>query len=546
MRTLASDKLAIENGCYFDQSAADRVRFFFENFLRHSKGEWWGQKFTLLEWQWRDILEPAFGWKRRDGTRRFRKVYVEVPKKNGKSTMCAGVALYLLVGDDEPGAEVYTAAADRDQAAIVFDEAANMVEASPALQRRLRVRRSNKTIVYQNARSKLKALSSDAPTKEGLNIHGLVFDELHAQPNRVLWDTLKYGGRSRRQPLLFAITTAGFDRESLCWDIHQYALNELADGQDWEFLPYIAAAEPEADWTSPTTWAKANPSYGITVKEDALKSECVQAQRMPAEENSFKRYTLNIWTEQDVRAIQMAEWDGCKSEIDWTKYEGAECFAALDLSSTIDLTALVLAFYSERYKYVLKPYFWITERACKEREAKNKTRFDNWARNKHVTVCPGAVIDQGAIRSFINALPYGVQEIAVDRWNASQLIMQLDQDGFEVVPFGQGFASMSGPTKEFESLIISRRVEHDGHPVLRWCIQNLAFDEDDAGNKKPSKKKSFEKIDGAVASIMACALGMRRYESAYLEHGMQALGDEPQEQEDKGPSVYESRGVLVV
>jgi len=301
-----ADERAVAQGYVFRLAAAERVRTFFQRFLCHSKGEWAGQPFELLDWQWDDIVAPLFGWQRPDGTRRFRRGYIEVPKKNGKSCLFSGLSLYLLLADGEPGAEIYSAAVDRDQASIVFTEAANMVEASPHLASRLQVVRSTKRIVDHRSRSYYKALSADVPAKEGLNAHAILIDELHAQRNRDLWDTLRYAGASRRQPLHLAITTAGYDRHSICWEQHDYA-KKVQDGtiQDLAFFSYICAAESDDDWTAPEVWRKANPSFGITLSAEQFAEDCQEAQQSPAKENSFRRYRLNQWTEQDVRWLSL-------------------------------------------------------------------------------------------------------------------------------------------------------------------------------------------------------------------------------------------------
>ena len=264
-----ADEDAWQRGCRPDPPAAERVRDFFSKFLRHSKGEFAGKPFELLPWQWEDIVKPLFGWKRPDGTRRYRRAYIEVPKKNGKSTLCAGLTLYMLVADNEPGAEVYSAAADRKQASIIFNEVKTMIDASPALTQKLSVLVSQKRVTFSLKHSWYEAMSAEAPTKEGVNIHGLVFDELHAQKTRgVLWDTLTYGGASRRQPLLIAITTAGYDRQSICWEQHEYTRG-IIEGLHFDpsYFAYIRAAEPTDDWTADSTWRKANPSYGVTLKK---------------------------------------------------------------------------------------------------------------------------------------------------------------------------------------------------------------------------------------------------------------------------------------
>jgi phage terminase large subunit-like protein len=505
--TSRADQLALDAGCSFDPAAAERVRTFFRKFLRHSKGQWAGQPFELLAWQWEQIILPLFGWKRADGTRRFRRAYIEVPKKNGKSTLSAGISLYLLMGDGEPGAEIYSAAADRDQASIVFGEAARMVKASPALSSRLQVINSTKRIVYPANGSWYKALSAEVPTKEGLNIHGLIFDELHAQKTRDLWDTLTYGGAARRQPLLLAITTAGYDRDSICYEQHLYAQGVLAGTvEDPYFFAYIAAANKEDDWKDPAVWKKANPSYGVTISETSFQDDAREAQNSPAKESPFRRYRLNLWTDAAERWISSERWDACDLPLDLEDLAGRGCYAGLDLSSTTDTTSLVLLFPHEDGTYSVLLYCWVPETACRDRERKNRQRFDEWARRGHVEKTPGDVIDYQWIRKKLNELSrlYQIQEVAFDPWNATALSTQLkDEDGFTVIAFRQGYASMSEPAKALEGLILEGKIRHGGNPVLRWMVGNCCVETDSAGNVKPSKKASTEKIDGVVALVMA-------------------------------------------
>ena len=521
-----TDDPALAAGCWFDIEAAEHVREFFRTFLRHSKGQWAGQPFELLEWQWTDVVAPLFGWMRADGSRRFRRAYIEIPKKNGKSTLGAGLSLYMLVGDGEEGAEIYSAAADRAQASIIYNEAENMVKASPELSSHLLCTTSRKTLGFPRTNSTYTALSADVPTKEGLNIHGLFFDELHAQRTRDLWDTLTFGGAARRQPLLCAITTAGWDRHSICYEQHQYA-EQILDGrfEDWSFFPYKRAAADDADWTDPEVWEAANPSYGTILTADEFGESCRAAQASPVKENTFKRYRLNIWTEQDVRWLQMAEWDKCAGSVDGM--EGKECFAGLDLSTTTDISALVLCF-PEDGGFTLKPFFFVPTLGAHERERKDKVPYLTWARQGFIELTEGNVVDYDVIRARIGELgkEYNIREIAIDRWNSTQLATQLDGDGFEVVPFGQGYASMSAPTKALEALILSGKIAHAGNPVLRWMAGNVTVETDAAGNLKPSKKKSQEKIDGIVATIM----GIGR---ANVDEG----GHE---------SVYNTRGLVII
>jgi phage terminase large subunit-like protein len=510
------DERAVAEGCWFDLAAAERVRTFFRRFLRHSKGQWAGEPFELLDWQWEDVIAPLFGWKRGDGTRRFRRGYIAVPKKNGKSTAFSGLSLYLLCADNEPGAEVYSAAVDRDQASIVYNEAANMVDASPHLASRLKVVRSTKRIVFHRNRSVYKALSADVPAKEGLNAHAVLIDELHAQKTRELWDTLRYAGASRRQPLHLSITTAGYDRHSICWEQHVYA-EKVLEGiiEDTSFFAYISAAAEDDDWTDPEVWKEANPSFGITISAEQFAEDCREAQESPAKENSFRRYRLNQWTEQDVRWLSMAKWDACSAPPG--DLEGRDCYAGLDLGTTTDLSALVLVFPEEDDRYSVLPFFWVPAEGARQRERRDRVPYLQWIREGYIEATEGDVVDFDVIRKRINELAerYDIREIAVDRWNAVQLATQLDGDGFEIVAFGQGYASMNWPTKKLEELVLGGKLAHGGHPVLRWMASNVAIQQDAADNWKPSKKKSSDRIDGIVALIMAVDRASRNVESEW-------------------------------
>jgi phage terminase large subunit-like protein len=526
-----ADEQAVSEGCWFDLRAAERVRTFFRQFLRHSKGQWARQPFELLDWQWGQIVAPLFGWKRADGTRRYRRGYIEVPKKNGKSTLFSGLSLYLLAGDGEPGAEIYSAAVDRDQASIVYTEAANMVEASPALSSRLNVVRSTKRITFLKTRSFYKALSADVPAKEGLNAHGVLIDELHAQKTRELWDTLRYAGASRRQPLHLSVTTAGFDRHSICWEQHQYA-EQVLQGliHDSAFFPLILAAAPEDDWTDPDVWRAVNPGFGITISEDQFTEDGKEAQESPAKENSFRRYRLNQWTQQDVRWLSMEKWDACAAvPADFT---GRICWAGLDLSSTQDITALVLVFRDEN-NYSALAFFWVPEEGARQRERRDRVPYGQWIKDSYIEATPGEAIDYDRIRARINELgkQYHIEEIAIDRWNATQLATQLTDDGFKVIAFGQGYASMNWPTKKLEEVVLAARLSHGGNPVLRWMAGNVSVETDAADNWKPSKKKSRERIDGIVALIMALDRASRQEEfrSVYDKRGplFIMLSDDP-------------------
>lgn len=515
---------------WFDERAAGVAVAFFERLLVHTKGEWAGKPFELQAWQRDEVIRPLFGWKRKsDGTRKFRRAYIEIPRKNGKSTLSAGIALFLLFADGEPGAEVYSAAADRDQAAIVFDEAKAMVEGSQVLSSRGQV--FKRAIVIPGERAVYRVLSADAYTKHGLNAHGIVFDELHAQPSRDLWDVLNTSTGARRQPMMVMITTAGFDRESICWEQHEYA-RQVMKGiiQDDEFFVYVAAADDDDDWTDPEIWKKANPSYGVTVKADYLEAEARRAAASPAYQNTFRRLHLDQWTQQETRWLDMAAWEACDGAVDEKLLEGSVCYGALDLASSSDLASLVLDFPAEpgeEEKHAWLAYFWIPRDNMIERVRKDRASYDVWTRQGLIETTEGNVIDFDAIISKVIGLGerFHIKEIAFDRWGAFQVSQKLEGAGFTMVGFGQGFQSMSPPTKELLRIVMDKKLAHGGNPVLRWMADNMVVSTDPAGNVKPNKQKSREKIDGMVAGIMALDRAIRNgaQNSVYDGRGLRVL-----------------------
>lgn len=522
-----SDERAIDEGCYFDLKAADRVRFFFAKFLRHSKGQFGGQPFELLDWQWSDVIAPLFGWKRANGTRRFRRASIGIPKKNGKSTLLSGIGLYCTMGDGERGAEVYSCAASRQQASIIFNESMAMVEASPALASRVAVKSASKTLEY--GKNVYQALSADVPTKEGLNISCLLFDELHAQQTRKLWDSLRYGGAARLQPLLIWISTAGTDQQSICYEQWEYARSVLAGNTiDTELLPVIYEAAPEDDWKAESTWRKANPSYGVTLSASDFAADCQEAQRSPIHENVFKRYRLNLWTAQETRWIQVHRWEKCKAT--WTPdaLVSQPCIVGLDLAATTDFNSAV-ELYKGKESYRCVPHFWLPESALQTRQAENRDRLAIWAAQGLIKLTEGDTADYEVIRADLSeiATRAKVTEIALDPWNATSLATQLQGDGFDVSYVRTGFYSISAATKEFEKLVLAQQIEHDGNPVLTWMLSNIAVETDASGNLKPSKRRSAEKIDGIVALILALArfiAAKQRKPSKYEKGGLSYAG----------------------
>lgn len=498
---------------YYDKEYADFAVAFIES-LCHTKGTWAGKRFELMDWQ-EQIIRDLFGILKPNGYRQFNTAYIEIPKKNGKSELAAAVALLLTCGDGEQRAEVYGAAADRQQASIVFDVAADMVRMCPALNKRVKILASQKRLIYEPTNSFYQVLSAEAYSKHGFNVHGVVFDELHSQPNRKLYDVLTKGsGDARMQPLFFLITTAGTDTHSICYEVHQKA-QDIIDGRkiDPTFYPVIYGADDTEDWTSPKVWKKCNPSLGETIGMDKVKTACESAKQNPGEENSFRQLRLNQWVKQAVRWMPMDKWDKCAFAVNEDDIRGRVCYGGLDLSSTTDITAFVLVFppLDEEDKYVIIPYFWIPEDTLDLRVKRDRVPYDVWERQGYLQTTEGNVIHYGYIEKFIESLGerFNIREIAFDRWGAVQMVQNLEGMGFTVVPFGQGFKDMSPPTKELMKLTLEQRIAHGGHPVLRWNMDNIFVRTDPAGNIKADKEKSTEKIDGAIATIMALDRAIR-------------------------------------
>lgn len=515
----------------YDKDAADFAVMFIES-LCHTKGTWAGKPFELIDWQ-EQIIRDVFGILKPNGYRQFNTAYVEIPKKQGKSELAAAVALLLCCGDGEERAEVYGCAADRQQATIVFDVAADMVRMCPALNRRVKILASQKRIIYTPTNSFYQVLSAEAYSKHGFNIHGVVFDELHTQPNRKLFDVMTKGsGDARMQPLYFLITTAGTDTNSICYETHQKA-KDILEGRkhDPTFYPVIYGADESDDWTDPKVWRKANPSLDVTVGIDKVQAACESAKQNPGEENSFRQLRLNQWVKQAVRWMPMDKWDACSFKVNEKDLEGRVCYGGLDLSSTTDITAFVLVFppLDDEDKFVVLPYFWIPEDTLDLRVRRDHVPYDIWERKGYLQMTEGNVVHYGFIEKFIESLgeKYNIREIAFDRWGAVQMVQNLEGMGFTVVPFGQGFKDMSPPTKELMKLTLEQKIAHGGHPVLRWMMDNIFIRTDPAGNIKADKEKSTEKIDGAIATIMGLDRAIR-------------CGNTNTE------SVYDSRGILFI
>jgi phage terminase large subunit-like protein len=505
-------KLGPARGLFFDVAAASRSNLFFK-VLQHSKGEWAGQAFDLELWQ-SFIDAMLFGWKRADGTRRFREAYIAVPRKNGKTTLLSGEGLKLLAADGEAGAEVYTFASTKDQAKLIFDEAVQMRNASPRLSKRVGLVKNNLHILLTNSR--FMPLSADDETHHGLNASAGLADELHVHASRDLWDVIATSQAARRQPLMLGITTHGWDRRSFCYAQYEYARKVLEGILAVDrFFAFVAMLDDGADWEDEREWQKCNPNFGKSVKVEYLREQAQRAKNDPTALNAFLRLHLNVWTQQDERAILPHKWAACAGTIEdpavtrgkWMQeLKGKFCFAAIDLSSKLDLTADV--FFFPKQPGLLKPrvlpFFFVPEATILERSKKDRVPYDVWARQGFILPTPGDVVDYDFIRELHRkmAKEFRIQKTAFDPWNATQLSTQLQGDGLALVEHQQGYRSMSDPTKELLKMITGAEFEHGNNLVLNWMADNLVVSQDPAGNVKPDKSKARERIDGIVALVM--------------------------------------------
>ena len=512
----------LENG----RAKADRAVNFIST-LKHSVGQWAGKPFILMPWQ-DELIRRFYGTLNEDGTRQYRTVWEEVPRKNGKTELGAGgFALPMLYLDDEKRAQIYSAANDREQAGLVYQAAAPMVKSNPTLDSLSRLYDPQKRIVYYRNGSFYVAISADRYNKDGLNAHGVIYDELHAAKTRELWDVLTTSHGSRSQPADIVTTTAGCDRNSICWELHNYAnqvLRGLIDDPTW--LICIYAADKDDDWTDEDVWRKCKPALGEFRSSDEMRTLCKRAQQTPALEMTFRRLYLNQWVNSAERWLRIETWDACNKPM--PNLDGRKCYGGLDLSSTKDLTALSLVFHIGG-EYAVKMHYWIPRETMLEKERRDRVDYSLWERQGFLHVTDGNVVDYEYMRQVIRqeGERYQIAEIAYDRWNATQIVTQLMDDGFEMTPFGQGFVSMSPAMKDFETTVLTGNLIHGGHTILRWNVDNLVVRQDPAGNLKPDKEKSTQRIDGAVSTIMAL--------DTAIKHA-----------DEDAPSIYEDRGVIVL
>jgi phage terminase large subunit-like protein len=489
------------------ESQADRAVAVI-NKLTHTKGPFAGQTFNLRPWQ-EKAVRKLFKT-RADGLRQYRTCLLMLPRKNGKSELAAALAIYFLMFDGEIGAEVYSAASDKEQAALVFNVAAQMIRSEPELIAQCEILDSQKRIVHRKSGSFYRAISAEAYSKHGFNASVVIYDELHAAPNRELWDVLSTSQGARSQPLMMAITTAGYDRHSILWELYAHAKKVAADPSiDPTFLPILFEAPEGADWTSEKVWKRCNPALGDFRSIEEMRTMAARARQIPAQENTFRRLYLNQWTEQAERWLDMAAWRACAGDQDWLELrqamKGRPCYGGLDLSSRTDLTALVLAFEDDDDSVTLVPWFWVPKEGVAKRSTVDRRPYEQWIRDGLITATEGNVVDQSFIRRDLNAIAkdYRLQELAVDPWNAAKISTELIDDGFHMADVKPGFALMSEPTKQLGALTVSGKLRHGGHPVLADHAANVVVQQDPNGNLRPDKAKATGRIDGIVAAIMA-------------------------------------------
>lgn len=511
--------------CYFDPEAAKFAINFYHTRLVHVRGT--VKPFELSPWQ-QAIVANQYGWKRKDGTRRYREIFVTVARKNGKTTTTAGSVLLEIRYPLESGAEVYSAAGSRDQASLLFSLAGAMVGRDHELSEHLRVYDGYKSIINKaDPLTCYKSISSDAATAHGYNPQFCAVDELHTQPKRDLVDALKTGMGSRKQPQMTYITTAGYDMLSICHEIYAYA-QQVRDGvvADPSFLPVIYEVPRDADWTDKKLWPLANPNLGVSVQPDFLESEFRKAEKNPSYENTFRRLFLNQWVEQENRWLSIETWQRCGGKFDLGDLAGRDCFGGLDLSHKHDLSSFALCFppVGAERKFRLLVWHWLPGEGIADKEQQDRAPYRQWQGQGWVSITPTPVVDYPTIRAEILELADEVkmQEIAYDPWNASHLVSLLgQQDGLPMVEMRQGFYTMSPLTKEFERLLLDGRLEHNSNPVMLWQIGQAGVNRDKAGNIMPDKTNPRARIDGVVASVMAVGRAIVNCEggSVYSERG---------------------------
>lgn len=513
-----------ERGLWFDEDAAESVFEFFEQFLRLAEGEHEGQPFILQPWQ-KFVIGSVFGWKMANGYRRFRTLYGEIGKGNGKSPMAAGIGLFGLIGDGEAAAEIYSAAVTKDQAKISFRDAVNMVAASPHLAARIDQLVNNLSI----GTSYFRPISSERRGLDGKRVHMALIDEIHEHPTSVVVDKMRAGTKGRRQALIIEITNSGYDRASVCWEHHEYSrhiLEGTIENDTW--FAYVCGLDEGDDWLDEAVWPKANPNLGVSIDYRYLREQVATALGIPTMFGIVQRLNFCIWTEQHTPFLSMDRWYDCPPRTPDDELIGRTCYAGLDLSSTTDISAFVAFFPDDEGDGGdVLAQFWVPEEGILNRSRVDHVPYDQWARSGFITPTPGDVVDYDWIIAYIQEFlsKYDVREIPFDRARADYIVNALMKDGAPMVGFGQGYLSMSAPTKHLEKLVLAKALRHGNNPVLSWMAANAVVDKDFAENMKLTKSRSSGRIDGIVALTMALGRAVAHQQDA------------------SGLSIYETRGL---
>lgn len=541
-----ADEHAVSVGCRFDLAAALRVRQFMEKFLylpptqgeadriqRDGDDPTKAQPFRLLDWQWKKVVGPLFGWKRPNGRRRFSRGYLSTAKKNGKTGLASGITLYMMLGDGKQRAKTYSVAGTKEQAGLVYGDCTAMVDASPQLGRVIR-RIDTKKLLLASNDSTYETLASDAKNNEGYRPHLVIYDELHAAKSRKLFDSMRYGGASERNSLLLTTTTAGDGADPLHICREEYDFAQLVIGghvKQPDFFACIFEAPKECEIDDVEAIELSNPSLGETLRLDEILSAADEAKASPAKIASFRRYRLNQWVSNAQAWLTDGMWDACPGTIKESDLAGRTCIGGLDLSSTDDLTVFVRVFEPDNHRseWPVLATFFLPAENVQRLEQQHRVPYSAWVKEGWIKTHPGNVVDYAEVRKAIGELNLvtPIKQIGIDRgWQGQSLESNLIADGFDVVMVGQGWKSQSQPLKELEKIVKSKRLNHGGNPVLRWNALNTVVKVDDSGNYSLTKRMSKAKIDGIAATTNA----------------MHCIAFTP----DDESSVYESRGVMTL
>lgn len=536
------DERALLDGCYIEPHEGIRVLTYIQTWCIQSMGQWDKKPFVAIPWQRDDIIMPFWSWKRANGTRRFRRVRIWMAKKNGKSTLCSVIVIVLATFDNEPGAQVYTAAVDVPQARIVFDESMKMIKGSPMLLKHARPIDSRRTIFYPETNSLIRALAADSDSAEGLKAHAIICDEIHAWKNRKLRAALRYSGRTRRQPSDWIISTAGFDEETIGFEEYQYS-KSVKDGatHDTSTLVHISETPEEADWTKEENWKLANPSWNALIDREDFRADFEHARTGAGPEADFRRYSLNQWTQGENPAIRASDWDKCEPRRSIEELIGAPGYGGLDLAPLHDFSSFCLVFPEgdapedeeapDDRSFDAMWWYWIPEGSMAERKPEDQVRFRDWAKRGLLTIMDDDVVNPRKIRTEIVEIIdrfKGIREIVYDPHMAQEMAINLAEDRIIEARSGEEFMVMcpqncgqlNEPSCALERLMVSGNLRHGNHPIARSNALNLAWKVNSDGLRRPAKKRGSRKhIDGMSALINGLKRALVHVEEAELYEG---------------------------